>query len=57
MEDAIQVILGQDDAAILALVSTGENLREWTYSTRSEDEFIDRFKLALTGLPLFPIEL
>jgi hypothetical protein len=57
LEDSIEAILRQDSLSTLALVSTGENLREWIYYSRSEEEFLDRFNLALIGLPIFPIEV
>jgi hypothetical protein len=41
----------------LALVSTGENLREWTYYAKSEDGFMARLNYALAELPPFPIEI
>lgn len=57
MEDALEPFVGKDNLASLALVSTGENLREWTYYARSEDEFMDRLNQALAGKPAFPIEV
>jgi hypothetical protein len=57
MEDLLESALDQDSVAILALVSTGENLREWTYYSRSEDEFMARLNFALTDSPRFPIEI
>jgi Family of unknown function (DUF695) len=57
LEDSLEPILGQDNFAILALVTTGENLREWTYYAKSDDAFIQRLNLALAGLPVFPIEI
>jgi hypothetical protein len=43
--------------ATLALVSTGDNLREWTYYVKSETEFMVRLNYALVGVPAFPIEI
>jgi len=40
MEDALEPLLLKDNFASLALVSTGENLREWIYYAKSEYEFI-----------------
>jgi hypothetical protein len=57
MEDTLASVLPKAGFATLALVSTGENLREWTYYARSEDEFMDLFNLALTGMPVFPIDI
>jgi len=41
----------------LALVSTGENLREWIYYTQSGEEFFNRLNTALAPRPKFPIEI
>lgn len=57
MEDALEPVLGKDNFATLALVSTGENLREWTYYVKSEGEFMARLNRALSGKPSFPIEV
>ena len=45
-----------EEFATLALVSTGENLREWIYYVKSEDEFMGRLNKALAGTA-FPIEI
>jgi hypothetical protein len=52
MEDALELALDQNCFAMLALVSTGENLREWTYYSKSEDEFLARLNFALTDTPI-----
>ncbi len=57
MEDALSPVLENDGFATLALVSTGEDLREWTYYVRSTDEFLVRLNKALTGKTAFPIEI
>jgi hypothetical protein len=57
MEDSVQPVVEQDNFATLSLVSTGENLREWTYYVKSRSEFMARFNKALTGLPTLPIEV
>lgn len=57
MEDALEPLMEKDGFATLALVSTGENLREWTYYAKSEDEFMARLNKALAGKPAFPIEV
>ena len=57
LENSVESILRKDGFATLALVSTGENLREWLYYAKSEDEFLDRLNLALVGLPTFPIDI
>jgi len=57
LEDALEGVLHGSHLATLALVSTGENLREWTYYAQSEDEFIERLNQALENLPPFPIDI
>ena len=57
LEDSLEQIIEAGRFATLALVSTGEDLREWTYYARSDDEFLDRLNMALAGLPIFPIEI
>jgi hypothetical protein len=57
LEDSLEQHLKEDQFATLALVSTGENLREWTYYTKSEDEFMDRLNVALDGMKVFPVEI
>jgi Family of unknown function (DUF695) len=57
MEDALEPLMEKDGFATLALVSTGENLREWTYYAKSENEFMARLNKALAGKPAFPIEV
>ena len=57
LEDALEPLLSQDNFATLALVSTGEDLREWTYYAKAEDEFETRFDYALAGASVFPIEI
>jgi len=57
LEDALEPVLDQTRFATLALVSTGEDLREWTYYAKSEDEFMARLNFAFAGMPAFPIEI
>ena len=57
MEDAMEPIMTKDEFATLALVSTGVNLREWTYYVKSESEFMVRLNKALAGQSAFPIEI
>ena len=57
MEDALEPVLEKDNFATLALVSTGEGLREWIYYVKSEDGFMERLNHALTGHSEFPIEV
>lgn len=55
-EDVLGPLLFKDEFATLALVSTGENAREWNYYARSEDEFFVRLDEAI-GEQIFPIEI
>jgi Family of unknown function (DUF695) len=55
-EDNLESVLNGDRFATLAMVSTGENLREWTYYARSENEFMVRLNHAFAGMQAFPIE-
>jgi Family of unknown function (DUF695) len=57
LEDALESVLDQDRFATLALVSTGEDLREWIYYAKSEDGFMARLNYAFAGMPEFPIEI
>jgi hypothetical protein len=57
LENALDSVLNQDHFATLALVSTGEDLREWTYYAKSENEFMVRLNYALAGMSAFPIEI
>ena len=55
LEDLLEPAV--NDCATLALVSTGENLREWIYYATSEQEFLDKLNSALAGHEPFPIEI
>jgi Family of unknown function (DUF695) len=55
LEDMLEPVL-PEEFATLALVSTGENQREWIYYARSEGEFMARLNEALSGT-VFPIEI
>ena len=57
LEDMLESVLKEDGFATLALVSTDEGLREWTYYAKSESEFMARLNYALAGMPVFPIEI
>ena len=57
LEDTLEPVLYQNAFATLALVATGENLREWTYYVASEDEFMIRLNDPLAAMPKFPIEI
>ena len=57
LEDALHPEVTKDRFASLALVSTGENLREWIYYAKSEAEFFDRLNQSTQGHPRFPIDV
>ena len=57
LEDVLESALNRDCFATLALVSTGEGLREWTYYAKSEDEFMARLNYACARIPAFPIDI
>ncbi len=57
LEDLLFPHIEENGFATLALVSTGDNLREWTYYAESAADFIGRLNLALAGFPAFPIEI
>lgn len=56
LEDALAP-LQQDGFSTLALVSTGNNLKEWTYYAQNEGEFFRRLNEALSSKQPFPIEI
>lgn len=56
LEDALSP-LEENGLSTLALVSTGNNLKEWTYYTKAEDAFLERLNTALQSKPHFPIEI
>jgi len=56
LEDALTP-MQEDGFSTLALVSTGDNLKEWTYYARNEDEFFRRLNDALRAKRPFPIEI
>jgi len=57
MEDSLVSLVDRPGQSILTLVSTGEDLREWTFYAKSEQEFIAALNRALAGRPRFPIEV
>ncbi|WAC62676.1 DUF695 domain-containing protein [Pseudoxanthomonas sp. SL93] len=56
-EDAIAPSVGQDGAAVLVYVETGEGLRRWSFYVRSEGEFMQRLNGALSLASPLPIQL
>ena len=57
LEDLVESAVNEAGFATLALVSTGEGLREWIYYVASEDQFMARLNNALADTPAFPIEI
>jgi hypothetical protein len=57
LEDLLAPIVETPGQAVLSLVSTGENLREWTYYAKSEGEFLYELNRVTAGNPRFPIEI
>jgi hypothetical protein len=57
MEDLLAPVVEKPGFAMLALVSTGENLREWTYYTRSEQQFLQALNGSLGRQPRLPLEI
>src|SRR5207344_2995979 len=57
MEDLLAPAVEKPGFAMLALVSTGENLREWTYYANSEQEFLQALNAALAQEKRFPVEV
>jgi hypothetical protein len=57
LEGTLEPVLDQGPFATLALVSTGQNLLEWTYCAKSDDEFMARLNYAPAGMSAFPIEI
>lgn len=57
MEDMLSPFVEKVGFGMLAMVSTGNGFREWTYYVRSEDEFLKALNVALAGERRFPIEV
>jgi hypothetical protein len=57
MEDLLVPLVEKPGFAMLALVSTGENLREWIYYTKSEQEFLYSLNARLHEHPRLPLEI
>ena len=57
LEDLLAPRIERSGFAMLALVSTGENLREWIYYAKSEVEFLQALNSALKEQARFPIEI
>lgn len=57
LEDLLSPAVETTGVATLALVSTGEGLREWTYYAKSENVFLGKVNQALQHHPQFPIDI
>ena len=57
MEDLLEPLAQKSAQSILAIVSTGEDLREWTFYAKSEDAFLAKLNERLADQPRFPIEV
>jgi hypothetical protein len=57
MEDLLEPVVEAGGFSTLALVSTGEEVREWIYYAKSEEGFFSRLNQALGGHPAFPIDI
>jgi len=57
MENLLEPLVDNAETSVLTLVSTGENLREWIFYSRSEKAFLAALNRALAGHPRFPIEV
>jgi hypothetical protein len=59
MDDFEDALLPLQEAGFstLALVSTGNDLKEWTYYTQAEDAFLERLNAALRSKAAFPVEI
>ena len=56
MENLLAPLM-DDSQSLLTLVSTGENLREWIFYSKSQRDFIAALNRAFAGQPRFPIEV
>jgi len=57
MEDLLEPLIQRSGQIVLAIVSTGDDLREWTFYAKSEDVFLAKLNERLAGKPRFPIEV
>jgi hypothetical protein len=57
LEDLLRPIVEDTGLATLAIVSTGDNVREWTYYAKSESQFLSKLNEAFREKPRFPIEI
>ncbi len=57
LEDLLAPVVEESSLAVLAMVSTGEDMRTWVYYTRSSEEFMGKLNIALSSEAAFPIEI
>lgn len=57
LEDALQLAVEDSGLSTLAIVSTGNGLREWIYYSKSEIKFFEQLNASLGKLKPFPIEI
>lgn len=57
LEDILQPVVESDGFSTLAIVSTGEDSREWIYYTSSSSAFLQRLNDSLKEQAPFPIEI
>lgn len=57
LEDVLQPAIEANKLSTLALVSTGNNLKEWIYYSKSEEQFFNALNSALGKLKPFPIKI
>jgi hypothetical protein len=56
-EDLLAPSVEESGESVLAIVSTGENVREWVYYARSEESFLGALNEALADEPPFSIRI
>ncbi|HEU4777502.1 MAG TPA: DUF695 domain-containing protein, partial [Telluria sp.] len=57
LEDALAPVLEEGAFASLAIVRTGNDVREWIYYAKSQSEFQSRLNRALAEQAVYPIEI
>ena len=56
LEESLRPYVETAAVSRLALVATGDNLREWVYYAASQREFMERANRALRNQPVLPIQ-
>lgn len=57
MEDAVSEIVEKRKVAFLTVIVTGNEICEWQFYANSKQDFMQLLNEALSGKPVFPIEL